>query len=269
MGISPKCHIESGAEIGEDVEIGPFCYIGEKVKIGNGCRLIHSVTITGNTTLGEKNIVFPYAVLGSPPQDLKYKGEDTRLVLGEGNMVREFVTMNMGTAQGGGETRVGSHCLFMACSHVAHDCKVGNNVIMANNVLLAGHVRVEDRAILNGAAAINQYTTIGTLAFIGGLTRIVQDVPPYMIVEGNPSKVRGVNVVGLRRNGFSEEEISALKKAHREIFRKTLVRREILDEIEREETLSPAVRYLVHFLRAAEHGKQGRAQESPEARRDT
>ena len=188
MDISPTSQIEPGAEIGENVGIGPNCFISGRAKIGDGCRLYNGVTILGNTTLGRNNVIHTSATLGSPPQDLKYRGEDTRLVLGDNNSVREYVTMNVGTIQGGGLTRIGSNCLFMACSHVAHDCSLGDHVVMANNVLLAGHVTVQDRAIINGAAAINQFSTVGTLAFVGGLTRIVQDVPPYMIVEGNPAK---------------------------------------------------------------------------------
>jgi UDP-N-acetylglucosamine acyltransferase len=175
--------------------------------------------------------------------------------------VREFVTVNRGTSKGDGYTRVGNGNLLMACCHVAHDCVLGDHVIMANNALLAGHVIVEDRAIINGAAGVQQFTTIGRLAYVGGLTRIVHDVPPFMVVEGNPSKVRKVNTVGLRRAGYTDEQVAALKEAHRRIFRSRRPRAEILAEIERDPAVTPEVQDLCRFLRRMERGHSGRSRE--------
>jgi len=253
--VHPPAELDCGGEV------GPYAVIQENTTIGAGTRVGPGAVIGPNTRMGEGNVVYPNASIGADPQDLTYQGEATFLVIGDHNRIREFVTVNRGTQKGDGFTRVGNGNLLMACCHVAHDCLLGDHIVMANNALLAGHVTVEDRAIINGAAAVQQFTTIGRLSYVGGLTRIVHDVPPFMIVEGNPSKVRKVNTVGLRRNGYTEEQISALREAHRRIYRSRRPRAQILDELEGSEDLTPEVAELSRFLRKVERGARGRSRE--------
>ncbi len=263
MNIHPTAQVHPSAELGEDIEIGAFSIIDEHVRIGDGTVIKNNVTITGHTSLGKENKVYPGASLGTEPQDLKHRGEETRLEIGDHNVIRECVTINTGTAAGGGLTRVGSNNLFMACSHVAHDCEIEDGVLMANNVLLGGHVKVENHARLMGLVGVQPFTTIGQYAYVGGLTRIVQDVPPFMLVEGNPSRVRQVNVVGLERSGFSHEQIEPIKEAFYKIFRQseTLDQSRVLEELERQDGLTPEVRTLVNFMRNTMKGKFGRYRE--------
>lgn len=258
--VHPSAIIEPGAQIDPGVLIGAYCVIGPEVSIGAGTVLENHVVIVGSTTVGRNNVIGHHAVIGGPPQLLKDLGPDTGIVIGDDNILRECVTVNTGTTKGGGPTRIGNHCLLMIAAHVAHDCILGDYVELINNVLLAGHIRVEDRAIISGGAALHHFVSVGTLAFVGGLSRIVQDVPPYMLVEGNPSRVRGVNVVGLRRAGVTEENISALKVAHRLLYRRNLSRNQALKRLEAQ-PLTPEVRHLVDFLHATAQGKQGRARE--------
>jgi len=216
--IHPTAIIAPTATIGKDVEIGAYCVIGAHVKIGAGTKLHSHVVIDGHTTLGEKNTVFPFASLGHAPQDLKFKGEPSRLILGDNNVIREHVTMNPGTEGGGMETRVGSHCLFMTASHVAHDCKVGNNVILANNATLAGHVEVGDHVVIGGLAAIHQFVRIGSHAMIGGMSGVEHDVIPFGSVMGERANLAGLNLVGLKRRGFDRDAIHALRNAYKQMF---------------------------------------------------
>ena len=260
LGIHPAAVVDPRAELATGVTVGPYCVVGPQVKIGAGTILEPHAVVTGNTTMGENNHVHSHAVIGGPPQLLKDLGADVGLVIGDNNTFREFVTVNTGTELGGGPTRIGNHCLFMACSHAAHDCVLGDHVELVNNALLAGHIHVHDRAIVSGGAAMHHWVTVGTLAFVGGLSRIIQDVPPYMIVEGNPSKVRGINIVGLRRNGGSEETIQTLKKAHRLVYRSQLTRKEALDELEAGEVIRE-IKCLCDFVRRSLSGKQGRARQ--------
>lgn len=253
--------IHPTAQLGVGVEIGPYAVVNEKTVIGDESVIGPGAVIGPNTHMGARNLIFAHAAVGSDPQDLTYEGEETFLVMGDGNRVREYVTVNRGTHKGDGYTRVGNQNLLMACCHVAHDCLVGDYVILANNVLLAGHVTVEDRAIVNGAAGVQQFSTIGRLSYVGGLTRIVHDVPPFMVVEGNPSKVRKVNTVGLQRNGLIATQISALREAHRKIFRSRRPRTEILEEIEAGLNITPEVAELCSFLRRVERGRSGRSRE--------
>jgi len=262
MKIDRTAQIHPDARLGKGVEVGPNTVIGPNVEIGDGTRIGPNCIIAGFTVIGRDNWIVGNAALGTPPQDLSYRDEPTRLVIGDGNTFREFVTVNVGTVKGDGVTTIGDKCLFMACSHVGHDCVVGNGVIMVNNALLGGHVLVEDRAIVNGAAAITQFATIGTLAYIGGLTRIVQDVPPFMIVEGHPAKVRGVNIIGLKRNGCSDGAIAALKDAHRMIYRSGKLHSHAFEELESRPDPTPEVLHLVQFLRNKQRGKNGRAREA-------
>jgi UDP-N-acetylglucosamine acyltransferase len=263
MDIDKSAHVHPKSELASDVKVGPHCFIGPDVKIGPGTVLDNSVTITGHTVVGANNHLFPCAVIGAPPQDLKYKGGPTRLVVGDRNVIRECVTINCGTEVGGGLTTVGNGNFFMACSHVAHDCVVEDNVIFANCVLLGGHVKVESNAKLMGLVGVNPFSTIGQHAFVGGLTRVVQDVPPYMIFEGNPAKVHRVNVIGLQRAGFTPEQIAALEEAHKRIFRsKELNRNQVMDEMERNGGLTAHVQNLINFLRQMQHGKSGRSRQT-------
>jgi len=262
MAIHPTAQVHPEAKIGRDVEICQNAVVGQFVQIGDGTRIGPNCTILGHTTMGKNNNVVANAVIGTPPQDISYRGEQTRLVIGDDNTFREFVSVNIGTAKGDGVTTIGSRCLFMACSHVAHDCIIGDNVIMVNNALLGGHCKVEDRAIINGAAAVTQFTTVGRVSYIGGLTRIVQDVPPFMITEGHPAKVRGVNIIGMKRNGFSDEAVNAVKEAHRMIFRSKTALNNVFEELEATYDSIPEIHYLIEFLRNKQKGKNGRAREA-------
>lgn len=217
--IHPSAVIEAGAELGEDVVVGPFCYVGPKVRIGARTRLISHVTIVGRTTLGSDNVVWPQCVLGGDPQDLKFHGEDSELVIGDRNALREGVTIHKGTENGGNITRVGSDNLIMVDCHIAHDCIIGSHVVMANCVGMAGHIVVEDHAAIGGYAGFHHFVTVGQYAYVGGVSRIVHDVPPYMVVEGNPQKVRGVNMIGLTRHGFDERTKDRLKHAWRKLYK--------------------------------------------------
>jgi len=232
-----------------DVEIGPHTVVGPEVRIGDRTRVGPQVVIEGVTTLGADNVIVGQASLGGPPQDLSYKGE-------------QFVTINRGTIKGGGVTRIGDHCLLMACSHVAHDCDIQDGVIMGNNVLLAGHVLVEKSANISGAAAANHFVTIGTHAYVGGQTRMVQDVPPYMIVEGHTARVRGVNLIGLQRGGHSDEDIETVRALFRRIFRSDEPRRRVLEDMKTEAPSNDLVKHLVESMERTELGMKGRYRES-------
>lgn len=216
--IHPSAVIEDGARIAEDVRIGPFCFVGAGCVLESGVQLESHVVIAGHTTLGERVRVFPFTSLGHPPQDLKFKGEESRLEVGADTIVREHVTMNPGTEGGGMVTRVGSHCLIMTAAHVAHDCIVGDHVILVNNATLAGHVTVGDHAILGGLSAVHQKVRIGPHAFIGGLTGVGHDVIPYGSVVGDRGRLAGLNLVGLRRRGFDRSQIQELSAAYAEVF---------------------------------------------------
>ena len=254
--------VDPGAELGDGVLVGPYAVIEAGAVIGDRSTIANHATVCTGATLGVENQVHPGAVLGGPPQDLKYEAEATRLTVGDRNVFREAVTVNRGTAQGGGETVIGNDNFLMACCHVAHDCRLGDNVVMSNGVLLAGHVVVEDKAYICGLAAAHQFTTIGRNAYLGGMTRIVHDVPPFMITEGNPQRVRGVNVVGLRRAGFDEEVIEALTGAYRAIWRVEEPYRQALAEVGQRADNCAEVTHLLEFLRAMENGVKGRAHEA-------
>lgn len=216
--IHPTAIIHDGAQLGANVEIGPYCIIGAKVKLGDGVKLHSHVVVDGNTHIGEGTEVFPFASLGKAPQDLKYKGEDSRLRIGKKNIIREHVTMNTGTEDDRMETTVGDNCLFMVGAHVAHDCIVGNNVILANNATLAGHVKLGNRVIIGGLSAVRQFVRIGDFAMIGGMSGVEHDVVPYSLVMGERAKLAGLNLVGLERNGFDRAQIKDLMNAFKTIF---------------------------------------------------
>ncbi|MCX5682632.1 MAG: acyl-ACP--UDP-N-acetylglucosamine O-acyltransferase [Planctomycetota bacterium] len=262
MAISKLAVVSPKAELADDVEVGPFAYIGPDVLIGAGTVVHHGVSIVGHTRIGQRNIFHPNACIGGPPQDISYRDEPTCVEIGDDNVFRECVSVHRGTAKDAGVTRIGNRCYFMVCSHVAHDCHLEDQIIFGNNVLIGGHVHVQSGVLVNGGAAVHPFTTIGRLAYVGGLTRIVQDVTPFMIVEGHPSRVRGINAVGMRRAGLSEEVAEAMGRAYRRIYRRGRPRGEVLDEMEKEEGWPEEVRFLCEFLRASASGKHGRYRES-------
>ncbi|MFL2883088.1 MAG: acyl-ACP--UDP-N-acetylglucosamine O-acyltransferase [Pelagibacteraceae bacterium] len=210
--------IDSKAKISNGVKMGPFCYIGPEVELGEGVELISNVHIEGNTKIGKGTKIFPFASIGTQPQDLKFNNEKNSLTIGENNLIREYVTINPGTAGGGSKTIIGNNCLFMISSHIAHDCKIGNNVIIANNVPLGGHVIIEDSVVIGGNSAVQQFTRIGRLAMIGGMTGVLKDVIPFGLSIGNRNYLQGLNLIGLRRKKYENKKIIGLDKAYKEIF---------------------------------------------------
>jgi UDP-N-acetylglucosamine acyltransferase len=257
--VHATAEVDDAASIGSGVEIGPYAYIGPQVQVGDNCRIGHGCHLEGRVTMGSNNLLGPHVVLGTPPQDLKYHDEPTRLAIGDDNVFREFVTVNIGTVTGDGLTRIGDRNYLMICSHVGHDCELEDDVVLVNAALLGGHCKVETGAKIMGGAAVNPFVTIGTQAYVGGLTRIVHDVPPYMIVEGNPSRVRGVNEIGLQRAGFDGEVIEQLKDAYKAIYRtRELNRAPIYEMIEEREDVCEEAVTLVRFLRRSQQGVHGR-----------
>lgn len=262
--ISELAVIDPGARIGENVSIGPFCVIGAEVSIGDGCEIKNNVTIDGTTSLGENNVIYPYAVVGVAPVDLKYKGGVTETIIGDSNVIREHVTIHRGTELGGNKTVVGDNNLLMVGSHVAHDCIIQNHTLIGNQVLMAGHVKIEDGAVVSAMAGIHHFVSIGRYSYIGAMTPVRRDVPPFMKVSGDPPEVRGVNTQGLNRNGFSSVEMTDMKQAYKKIFLaskngKTLLAR--LEALE-EKDLNVQVNYLCDFMRRSYASRFGRAEET-------
>ena len=210
--------IDKKANIGKNVKIGPFCYIGPNVELQQDVELISNVHIEGNTKIGKGTKIFPFASIGTNPQDLKFEGETNSVSIGENNIIREYVTINPGTKGGGGKTQIGNNCLFMISSHIAHDCKVGNNVVIANNVPLGGHVTLEDSVVIGGNSAVQQFTRIGRLAMIGGMTGVLKDVIPFGLSFGNRNYLQGINLIGLRRKKYENKKILELDTAYKRIF---------------------------------------------------
>jgi len=210
--------INKKAEIGKDVNIGPFCFVGPNVKLHDGVELISNVHIEGNTEIGKQTRIFPFSSIGTEPQDLKFKGESNYVLIGENNVIREYVTINPGTEGGGSKTEIGNNCLLMISSHVAHDCKIGNNVVIANNVPLGGHVIIEDSVVIGGNSAVQQFTRIGRLAMIGGMTGVLKDVIPFGLSFGNRNYLRGINLIGLKRKKYDNKKILELDAAFKKIF---------------------------------------------------
>lgn len=248
--IHPSAIVADGAQIAEDVVIGPFCIVGEKASIGPGSRLHSHVVVEGRTTLGANNQVYPFSVLGGPPQHTSYKGEDTQLVIGDNNQIREHATMNLGTVNGGGVTRVGSNGFYMIESHVGHDCIVGDNVILTKQATLGGHCQVGDFVIVGGLAAVHQFTRVGRHAMIGGLAAVVKDVIPYGSVWGNHAHLEGLNLVGLKRRGFDREAINTLRAAYRLLFADEGTFQERLEDTAETYAHSPQVMEIIDFIRA-------------------
>jgi UDP-N-acetylglucosamine acyltransferase len=254
VAIHPTAVIAPGAVIDPSCEIGPGAVIGPRVRLGRGNTVGAYAVVEGTTTLGSGNQVFHHAVVGAPPQDLKYRGEETRLELGDGNVVREFASVHTGTAGGGGVTRLGNQCLLMASSHVAHDVQLGDRCIVATFCALAGHVVAEDGVIFGGVSAVQQFTRIGRLAYVGGLTGVNMDVAPYLMVSGARGEVVGINVVGLQRAGFTEEQIGRVKDTYRIFFRSKLSQEDALAQIRAEMGQHPEIAHWLRFVEGAERG---------------
>ncbi len=248
--------VSPSAELADDVVVGPFCIVGPKVKIGAGTVLRSHVVVEGRTTIGERNLFYRGSAIGCTPQDKKYAGEDTELIIGDDNVVRENCTMAVGTVQDHGVTRVGSRGLFMVNSHVAHDCQIGSDVILANNVALGGHVVVEDFAIIGGQSAIHQFVRIGAHAMVGGTSGAVKDVPPYVTCHLSPCIPVGLNLIGLRRSGFTNEQIRALKLAYAALYRENLLVKEACARIEALEAAYPSAAEVLRHFREFVAGSQ-------------
>ncbi|MBZ4419988.1 acyl-ACP--UDP-N-acetylglucosamine O-acyltransferase [Myxococcus sp. RHSTA-1-4] len=252
--VHPTAVVHPGARLHETVEVGPYSVIGPQVTIGAGSRVGPHVVIEGRTTLGARNHIFQFASVGADPQDLKYAGEDTELVLGDDNLVREFVSLHKGTAGGGGATRIGSGNLFMANSHVAHDCIVGNGCRIGNGSALAGHVTMEDHVIISGLAAVHQFTRLGKHAFISGGSMVTMDIPPYATAQGDRAELVGLNTVGLERSGYSKEQMERIKEAHRILFRSKLGLQDALARLRTELGGNPEVDHLIDFIMQSKRG---------------
>lgn len=251
--IHPSAVVDPGAEIGEDCQIGPCCIVGPGVIIGKNNTLKSHVVLTGPAKIGDENLFYPFCSIGERSQDLKYTGEPTLLVIGSRNSFREFCTVNRGTLPGT-KTTVGSDNNFLAYSHVAHDCSIGSHVIFSNNGTVAGHVEVQDHAIIGGLSGVHQFCRIGRHAIVGGCTKIVQDVPPFMIADGNPAEVRGINQVGMERRGFTSDQVRALREAYRIIYRGNLNVKQSLERIRTELPQTPEIQELLSFVESSDRG---------------
>lgn len=249
--IDPSARVANGAAVGKDVTIGPYCVVGPDVKLGDGCRLIAHVHVTGHTTIGARTSVYPFASLGTPPQSVKYRGGPTRLVVGADCEIRESVTMNTGTEDDRGVTQVGEKCLFMVGAHVGHDCLVGNHVTMANNAALGGHVVVEDHVVFGGHAAVHQFVRIGEGAMIAGISGIAADVIPFGFAIGQRGCLDGLNVIGLRRRGYSRFDIQRLRQFYRALFLTSGHHKDRLETVAREYAADPVASKIVSFIRAS------------------
>ena len=239
--------VDSKAKISSSVNIGPYCVIGPNVEINENVKIHSHVNISGNTKIDDGTKIFPFASIGTDPQDLKYKGEDTKLDIGKNNKIREYVTINPGTSGGGGLTKIGDNCLFMISSHIAHDCHIGNNVILANNVPLGGHVTIEDNVIIGGNSAVQQFTRIGRLAMIGGMTGVLKDVIPFGLSFGNRNYLRGINLIGLKRKKYDYKKIKELDEAFKKIFSSKNLHKN-LSEINGEYKENDLVKEVINFI---------------------
>ena len=239
--------IDSKAKISDNVNIGPFCIIGPEVEIGTNSILHSHVNIVGNTKLGENNQIYPFSSIGTPPQDLKYKGEKNSLVIGNNNKFREYVNINPGTEQGGGITRIGNNNLFMVYCHVAHDCLISNNIVLANNVQVGGHVTIQNNAIVGGSCAIHQFSRIGESAMIGGMTGVLSDVIPFGLSMGNRNNLTGLNLIGLRRSKVSNDNIKKIQLAYKNIF-KTTSFRDNIENLEPDLKSNEFIKIIINFI---------------------
>ena len=252
--IHPTAVVEENAVLGEDVFVGPYAIIGPDVSIGDGCHVAPHVVIEGVTKIGQNCQIFQFASIGAAPQDITYGGEKTGLVIGDGTVIRESVTIHRGTSKGGGTTEIGSRCMIMAYSHIAHDCKIGNQVIMANVATLGGHVEIGDHAVIGGLSAIHQFCRVGSYAFLGGMSGANKDIPPFVKYQGQRANLFGINVLGLKRAGFSRQTIEALREAYRIIFAKSETITEGLDVADNTFPDVPEVRQFTGFIRESKRG---------------
>lgn len=252
--IHPTAIIHPRAELNDEVEVGPYSIIGENVKIGRRTRVSSHVTIEGFTHIGEGCHIYQFVSIGTPPQDLKFRGEKSNVIIGDNNTIREFVTINSASSHGGGETRVGNNNFLMAYCHIAHDCKVGDNVIMANAATLAGHIEIEDFAVIGGLVAIHQFVRVGAYSIIGGASAVSKDVPPYVMAVGNRARLFGLNITGLRRSNFSDITINNLKKAYKILFKSGMLLNNALEKVRLEIPDSKEVGKLVTFVEESKRG---------------
>lgn len=259
--IHKSAEVDPRAEIDRDVAIGPCCVVGPDVRIGRGTKLENNVTLMGRVTIGEHNRIFPGAVIGGPPQDITYQGESTEVIIGDHNVIRECVTVNAATTKEEGVTSIGDHCYLMACCHVAHDCRLADRIVMANSTLLGGHVHIHDDATISGAAAVHHFTTIGSFSFVGGLSRVLHDVAPFMLVEGQPARPRCINIVALKRNEFPNDTIKALTESHRLLYRSKVGLDHAREILRGNNQLLPAVNHLLSFVQDQHEGRHGRGRE--------
>jgi len=259
--VDPLAAVDARAELADGVSIGPFCHVGPHVRIGAGTKLIGSVTLLGHVTLGEENVLHPGAVVGGEPQDISYRGSDTRVLIGDRNVLREGVTVNRASEKEQGLTQVGNDCLIMAGCHVAHDCLLGNHIIMANGTLLGGHVHIQDHVTLSGSIGVHHFCTLGSYSFVGGLSRVLHDVPPFMLCDGNPARPRCVNYVALERNGFTTEQVDALGEAYRLLYRARVGVSTAREMLRSSSHLLPAVQELLGFLDQQTTGRHGRGRD--------
>ena len=253
MDIHPTAIISKKAKLADSVSVGPYTIIGDNAVVGSGVKIGAHCLIDGFTSIGKSCEIFTGAVIGSRPQDLKFKGGKTYLEIGDGNIIREYCTFNPGTEEGG-KTLIGDNNLFMAYSHVAHDCIIGNSCIFANNATLAGHVTIEDKAVIGGLVAVHQFVKVGILSIVGGCSKVVQDIPPYSTCDGHPAKVFGLNLIGLRRHNIAGESIKQLDRAFKILFNEELTPKHALEKIEKEVKSTKEVSYLVDFIKNSERG---------------
>ena len=254
MKIHPTAIVSPEAHIAEGVEIGAYSIIGPDVNIGRDTVVGPHVVIETHTDVGERNRIYQFSSIGAPPQDLKFKGENTRVIIGNDNTIREFVTIHRATVADIGKTVLGNHNLIMAYSHIAHNCVLDNNIIMVNAANLAGHIHVEDYAIIGGLTGVHQFTRIGAHCIIGGASAVARDVAPYLLAAGNHAKTHGLNVIGMRRRGFREETIDAIKRAYKIVFRSSLLLRPAIERVKNEIEDTPEVRHFIEFIEKSERG---------------
>lgn len=252
--IHPTAIVDAGADLAEDVSVGPYSVIGPGVVVASGTRIASHVVLQGPTTIGSDCQVFQFSTVGDATPDLKYRGEATTLTIGERNVIREGVTIHRGTVQDRGDTLIGSDNLFMAYAHVGHDCVIGNHCVFVNNAVLAGHVHVDDWAIVGGYAGIHQYCRLGAHSFVGGMSKVTQDVPAYVIAEGHPASPRMINAEGLKRRGFSGDDITALQRAYKTLYRKKLPLKEAVEQLREQASATPVVAPLLDSVERAQRG---------------
>jgi UDP-N-acetylglucosamine acyltransferase len=263
--VHPTAVVEPGCQLGEGVRVGPSCYLSGEAVIGAGTVLANGVTILGRVRLGQGNMLHTGCVIGGEPQDISYRGTATEVIIGDGNVIREGVTINRGSEKEDGRTVLGSHNFLMAASHVAHDCEIGDHVTIANGTLLGGHVRVESHASLSGAVAVHHFVRIGGWSFVAGLSRVLQDIPPFMLAEGMPARPRCANLVALRRGGFAQFEMEAIVEAHRLLYRAKVGLSATREILETHQQLVPQVEELLTFIATQQEGRHGRALEKRRA----